>query len=73
MNLEIQTPLESLGKPHCKHAPNESRFTDFVLQLKTLINSIDQTESEEYNKNLLKTFLEKSFYEAENFVNTKGR
>lgn len=73
MNLEILTPVKSLSKPHRKYAPNEGEFDNFKAHLKSLINSIDETESEGYNENLIKTFLEDSFYKTTNQINKKDR
>jgi hypothetical protein len=38
-----------------------------------LLGSINETESEEFHKNLLADFLKHSYYSPQHFINTKGR
>jgi hypothetical protein len=37
------------------------------------LGSINETESEEFHKNLLADFLKHSYYSPQHFINTKGR
>jgi adenine-specific DNA-methyltransferase len=70
-------PQENLNKPIdkalLKHRPLKSEIELFKAELINLLDHIDITESEEYNKNLVGRFLEKGIYKNKNFINTKGR
>jgi hypothetical protein len=37
------------------------------------MDSIDDSESEEFHKNLVISFLKKTYYDPNHFINTKGR
>jgi len=45
----------------------------FQTHLEQLLGSINETESEEFHKNLLADFLKHSYYSPQHFINTKGR
>src|SRR5690606_4316078 len=38
-----------------------------------LLDRINDTESEEFHKNLISDFLKKTYYDPNHFINTKGR
>jgi len=46
---------------------------NFKTHAQQLIDSIQENESEEYNKNLLAEFLKESFYKEKYYINTRGR
>ncbi len=72
MALIILNPSKSINKAFRKQKPHRAQFDNFKLQLKNLLGSINERESEEYNKNLVRDFLSNTFYNDFN-VNTKGR
>ncbi|MBU1368853.1 MAG: Eco57I restriction-modification methylase domain-containing protein [Bacteroidetes bacterium] len=45
----------------------------FKANLIQLLDRMDDTESEEFHKNLVSDFLKKTYYEPNHFINTKGR
>jgi adenine-specific DNA-methyltransferase len=71
MALIILNPSKSLNKAYRKQKPHRTEFDNFKLHLHTLLESINEKESEEYNKNLVRDFLLNTFYTDFN-VNTKG-
>ena len=70
--LEL-TPRKSLNKAFLKVKPNRSEIEDFKTNLIQLLDRTNETESEEFHKNLVIDFLKKTYYEPNHFINTKGR
>jgi hypothetical protein len=66
------SPFKAVDKAYYKSKPSRTQFDNFKTQLVKLIESINQKESEEHNKNLVKEFLQNTFYQ-EYYVNTKNR
>nr|WP_227009062.1 Eco57I restriction-modification methylase domain-containing protein [Christiangramia fulva] len=56
-----------------KVKPNRSRIEQFKENLKNLLDRTNDTESEEFHKNLVTDFLKKTYYDPDHFINTKGR
>lgn len=74
MKLIPQSKLSlSLDKSLLKFRPFESDIKRFKQELVTLIDHIDERETEEFHKNLVTNFLSKAFYADTNFINTKDR
>lgn len=74
MKLIPQDKLnKSLDKPLLKYRPLRSEIDLFKAELITVLDHIDNTESEEFHKNLVSNFLTKAFYADTHFINTKGR
>jgi hypothetical protein len=73
MNLNILNPRKSLNKAFLKVKPNRSGIETFKNNLIYLIDNINENESEEFHKGLVSAFLKKTWYDPNNFVNTKGR
>ncbi len=65
-------PQHALNKAFRKVKPNRADFERFKVQLGTLLSSIKENESEEFNKKLIANFLEQTHY-RDHFINTKGR
>jgi very-short-patch-repair endonuclease len=53
--------------------PNRTEIESFKTNLITLLDRINDRESEEFHKNLVIDFLKKTYYEPNHFINTKGR
>lgn len=66
-------PRRALNKAFLKVKPNRSDMERFKAQLVSLLNSSNETESEEFHKNLVSDFLKRTYYEGKHFINTKGR
>lgn len=63
---------EILNKQLLRQKPTGEQFSAFTEALRCLKDSIRKDESEEFNKNLIMTFLKDAFYRNRNLVNTAG-
>ena len=73
MNFHKMQPRESLNKAFLKVKPNRNDIENFKKNLHSLIEKINESESEEFHKNLIGDFLKNTYYGANHFINTKGR
>ena len=73
MQLNLLTPRKSLNKAFLKVKPSRSEIELFKKNLIGLLDGLDETESEEHNKNDLGDFLKNTFYSPQYYINTKGR
>ena len=73
MELKIKKPTEALHKAFLKVKPNRADWERFKENFTELIEYINDKESEEFHKNLVIVFLQKTYYDPNYFVNTKGR
>jgi adenine-specific DNA-methyltransferase len=64
---------KALDKALLKHRPFISEIELFKTELVKLLDHIDESESEEFHKNLVSSFLTNAFYANTHFINTKGR
>src|SRR5690606_29958473 len=53
--------------------PNRTEIEGFKTNLIQLLDRTNDTESEEFHKNLVIDFLKKTYYDPNHFINTKGR
>ncbi len=72
MQSAILSPRKSLNKAFLKVKPLRNDIELFKQNLIGLLDGLDETESEEHNKNDLVAFLKSTFYQKF-YVNTKGR
>lgn len=72
-NLHILKPRKALNKAFLKVKPNRSQIESFKHNLIELLDRTNDTESEEFHKNLVTDFLKKTYYDPNHFINTKGR
>jgi galactitol-specific phosphotransferase system IIB component len=73
MELRELKPRKALNKAFLKVKPNRTEIEVFKTNLIQLLDRTNDTESEEFHKNLVIDFLKKTYYEPNHFVNTKGR
>lgn len=73
MILKELKPQKALNKAFLKVKPNRTEIEGFKKNLITLLNSINDKESEEFHKNLVSDFLKNTYYHPNHFINTKGR
>ncbi|MBF9254552.1 hypothetical protein I2I11_14705 [Pontibacter sp. 172403-2] len=66
------SPRQALNKAYVRLKTARSDMERFKLALRTLLDSINLSESEEHAKNHLRDFLKSSFYDKYG-VNTKGK
>jgi hypothetical protein len=68
-----QAPRKALNKAFLKVKPNRTEIESFKANLITLLDRTNDTESEEFHKNLVSDFLKDTYYKQSHFINTKGR
>ena len=73
MDLKELKPRKALNKAFLKVKPNRPEIEGFKTNLITLLDRTNETESEEFHKNLVSDFLKKTYYDPNQFINTKGR
>jgi len=66
-------PRKSLNKAFLKLKPNRTEIESFKSNLRKLFDGINESESEEFHKNLVADFLKATYYSENHFINTKGR
>lgn len=73
MILSQLKPRKAINKAFLKVKPNRSEIEGFKTNLITLLDRTNDTESEEFHKNLVSDFLKDTYYKQNHFINTKGR
>jgi adenine-specific DNA-methyltransferase len=73
MKIKEQKPKKSLNKAFLKVKPNRTDIERFKANLIQLLDRTNDTESEEFHKNLVSDFLKRTYYDPAYFINTKGR
>lgn len=73
MIIKLLKPRKALNKAFLKVKPNRSEIERFKANLITLLDRTNDTESEEFHKNLISDFLKRTYYDPNHFINTKGR
>ncbi len=63
----------AINKAFLKIKPNRTEIESFKVNLIQLLDQTNNTESEEFHKNLVSDFLKKTYYAPNYFINTKGR
>jgi hypothetical protein len=66
-------PRKALNKAFLKVKPNRIEIEGFKANLISLLDRTNDTESEEFHKNLVSDFLKDTYYKQNHFINTKGR
>jgi very-short-patch-repair endonuclease/tRNA1(Val) A37 N6-methylase TrmN6 len=73
MNQALIQPKKALNKAYLKVKPARSDIERFKENLIQLLDRTNETESEEFHKNLVTDFLNKTYYDPNHYINTKGR
>jgi adenine-specific DNA-methyltransferase len=73
MEIKQLSPKKALNKAYLKVKPNRIDIESFKANLTLLLNRTNDTESEEFHKNLVSDFLKDTYYKQNHFINTKGR
>lgn len=73
MRLKPLKPKKAINKAFLKVKPNRTEIERFKNNLIQLLDRTNDTESEEFHKNLVTDFLKKTYYDPTHFINTKGR
>jgi hypothetical protein len=69
----MKTLKESLNIAFLKQKPNRADIELFKKEFTDLLERINKKESEEFNKNLIKDFLNEVYYKGKYYINTKGK
>src|SRR5690606_18858915 len=73
MTTKPLNPKKSLNKAYLKVKPLRHEIEVFKAELTTLLDRMNDVESEEFHKNLVSDFLKKTYYDPGHYINTKGR
>jgi adenine-specific DNA-methyltransferase len=73
MPIKELKPRKALNKAFLKIKPNRTEIEHFKANLIQLLDRMNESESEEFHKNLVSDFLKKTYYDPNHFINTKGR
>src|SRR5690554_3343386 len=73
MILKQLKPRKALNKAYLKLKPDRKKIDIFKTNLIELLDTINESESEEYQKNLISDFLKNTYYKDDHFINTKDR
>ncbi len=73
MILKQLKPRKALNKAYLKLKPDREKIDLFKANLIQLLDRIDDSESEEFHKNLISDFLKNTYYKDDYFINTKER
>ena len=69
----ILDPREALNKAFRKIKPIRSNIELFKYNLIDVLDAINVKETEEFHKNLISSFLKKTYYDPNYFINTNGK
>ncbi|HYX06078.1 MAG TPA: Eco57I restriction-modification methylase domain-containing protein, partial [Bacteroidales bacterium] len=73
MKSNIINIRKSINKAFLKVKPNRSQIENFKHNILNLYDQINESESEEYHKNIISKFLADTYYSPDHYINTKGR
>ncbi len=73
MILKQLKPRKALNKAYLKLKPDRQKIDVFKANLIQLLDRIDDSETEEYHKNLISDFLKRTYYQGKHYINTKER
>lgn len=73
MPISVLTPRKSIEKAFLKVKPGRDQIEKFKLNLITLLDQINENESEEFHKNNISKFLVDTYYGKNYYINTKSK
>jgi len=73
MELNALKPRIALNKAFLKVKPNRPEIELFKKNLISLLDTIDEYETEEFHKNLVSDLLKNTYYSNTHYINTKDR
>ena len=71
--INLLNPRLALNKAFLKVKANRNEIELFKANLISLLDRINEAETEEFHKNIVAEFLRSTYYGANNYINTKGR
>ena len=72
MQTIIKTPKQALNPAFLKQKPDREEIELFKKEFISLLDKINDSESEEFHKNLITDFLNSVYYKNNHYINTKG-
>ncbi|GAB6010389.1 DUF7149 domain-containing protein, partial [Dysgonomonas reticulitermitis] len=72
MQTIIKTPKQALNPAFLKQKPDREEIELFKKEFISLLDKINDSESEEFHKNLITDFLNSVYYKNKHYINTKG-
>lgn len=73
MQVNLLTLRKSVNKAFLKVKPNRTQIETFKKNITSLYDQINESESEEFHKNIISEFLKNTWYSPNHYINTKGR
>lgn len=73
MELKLLKPRLALNKAFLKVKPSRPEIELFKSNLIRMIDTINESESEEFHKNEVSKFLQNTYYSTSHYINTKDR
>ena len=73
VNNRIKSPKQALNPAFLKQKPIRAEIELFKKEYISLLDRINEKESEEFHKNLMKDFLNAVYYKDKHYINTRGR
>ena len=73
MQNNIKTPKQALNPAFLKQKPDRKEIELFKQEFISLLDKVNDTESEEFHKNLIIDFLNSVYYKNNHYINTYGR
>jgi hypothetical protein len=73
MKPNIVQLRKSINKAFLKVKPNRTQIEIFKANIIDLYDQINESESEEFHKNIINNFLKETYYSPNHYINTKGR
>ncbi|MDR0872438.1 MAG: class I SAM-dependent DNA methyltransferase, partial [Prevotellaceae bacterium] len=71
--MTITTAKQALNPAFLKQKPERKEIELFKKEFISLLNRINEKETEEFHKNLMIDFLNSVYYKDNHYINTKGR
>ncbi|MFA5818826.1 MAG: TaqI-like C-terminal specificity domain-containing protein [Bacteroidales bacterium] len=73
MEVNLLSLRKSINKAYLKVKPERSQIETFKKNIISLYDQINESESEEFHKNIISEFLKNTWYSPDHYINTKGR
>jgi len=73
MKLNVKKPIESLSKGYFRQGVDEKDIRKFEDNVRELLKSLNENESEEFNKKHIREFLSNTYYTPQHEINTRER
>ncbi len=73
MDIHLLNLRNSINKAFLKVKPNRTQIEAFKKNIIHLFDQINESESEEFHKNIISEFLKNTYYSPHYYINTKGR